>query len=184
MKKTLLLAGVASILAFNAQAFEIKPVVGLDYVYSIADIDSDNNGNELFDDRLSAYAVSAGVKLNDYVGLEAFYQQSETGHKNVDNGKTKDEYRAYGLDLMGYIPMTNVPHLDLIGSLGLANYKVKGYINAEKATKDKLGFRAGFGLQYSITDHIATRVMARYNDLNISGIDNIIDLTAGIRVYF
>ena len=38
MKKMLLLAGVASVFAFNANAMEMKPYVGLDYNYSDAAI--------------------------------------------------------------------------------------------------------------------------------------------------
>ena len=39
MKKTLLLAGVAALFAVNANAMELKPYVGLDYVRSDVDID-------------------------------------------------------------------------------------------------------------------------------------------------
>lgn len=63
MKKTLLLAGVASLFAFNAQALDVKPYVGVDYVYSKADLVSDD-----FDDQWNAYAVSVGTKLNKNFG--------------------------------------------------------------------------------------------------------------------
>lgn len=39
MKKTLLLAGVASVFAFNANAVELLPYVGLDYNYSMLNHD-------------------------------------------------------------------------------------------------------------------------------------------------
>ena len=41
MKKTLLLVGVASLFALNANAVEFKPYVGLDYVYSDAGMKND-----------------------------------------------------------------------------------------------------------------------------------------------
>lgn len=39
MKKSFLLAGVAVLFSANAYAVDIKSYVGLDYVYSMADID-------------------------------------------------------------------------------------------------------------------------------------------------
>ncbi len=191
MKKTLLLAGVASLFSLNAQATEIKPVIGLDYVYSIADIDDvyTEDGVELgMEDKLNAFALSAGVKLNQYVGLEAFYQQSEKADKTTYYIiKTEDKYKAYGLDVIGYLPV--IPQLDLIGSLGVAYYKaeVKASvlgIDLGSDSEDKIGFRFGAGLQYSFNDHIAARLMAKYNYTNIDGLDNIVDVTAGVRYYF
>ena len=190
MKKTLLLAGVASLFSLNAQATEIKPVIGLDYVYSIADIDdSDSEGDysDFYEDKLNAFALSAGVKLNQYVGLEAFYQQSEKADKTTYGIlKVEDKYKAYGLDAIGYLPV--IPQLDLIGSLGVAYYKaeVKFSISGISASdsEDKIGFRAGAGLQYNFNDHIAARLMAKYNYTNIDGLDNIVDVTAGVRYYF
>lgn len=191
MKKTLLLAGVASLFSLNAQATEIKPVIGLDYVYSIADFDdSDSEGDysDFYEDKLNALALSAGVKLNQYVGLEAFYQQSEKADKTTDGIlKVEDKYKAYGLDVIGYLPV--IPQLDLIGSLGVAYYKAEVKysvlgIDLGSDSEDKIGFRAGAGLQYNFNDHIAARLMAKYNYTNIDGLDNIVDVTAGVRYYF
>ena len=193
MKKTLLLAGVASLFSLNAQATEIKPVIGLDYVYSNANFDDfytdDGERLDAAEDMLQTLALSAGVKFNQYVGLEAFYQQSEKADKTTyvedDYYKAKDSYKAYGLDIIGYLPV--IPQLDLIGSLGVGYYKVevKDLVGNEKIIdKDKIAFRIGGGLQYNFNDHIAARVMARYNDTNINGLDNIVDVTAGVRYYF
>ena len=55
MKKMLLLAGVASVFAFNANAMEMKPYVGLDYNYSdaaIAHHDRDWGYFEKFNNRV------------------------------------------------------------------------------------------------------------------------------------
>ena len=190
MKKTLLLAGVASLFSLNAQATEIKPVIGLDYVYSNANFDDfytdDGERLDAAEDMLQTLALSAGVKFNQYVGLEAFYQQSEKADKTTDGIlKVEDKYKAYGLDVIGYLPV--IPQLDLIGSLGVGYYKVevKDLVGNEKIIdKDKIAFRIGGGLQYNFNDHIAARVMARYNDTNINGLDNIVDVTAGVRYYF
>ena len=178
--------------------FRIRPVIGIDYVHSSADFDDDED-SDIFEDKFNAFALSAGIQLNPYFGLEAFYQQSDKGEKSFYSGiiKTQDEYKAYGLDIIGYLPVAS--QLDFIGTLGVAYYKAEvrasvrlwdGSHESESDSKDKLGFRFGAGLQYYITDYLAFRLMARYNYVNIKGpddlykLDNIVDVTAGIRVYF
>lgn len=166
--------------------FRIRPVVGIDYVYSMVDIDdfdTEDGKLDLAKDKLNALAVSAGLQLNPYFGLEAFYQQSEKAKKKtyVEDGyyEIEDQYKAYGLDLIAYYPV--ISQLDLIGSLGVAYFKAEV---KDIGSEDKIGFRFGAGLQYYITDYLAFRLMARYNYTNIDGLDNIVDVTAGIRVYF
>ena len=177
--------------------FRLRPVVGIDYVYSMVDIgdfDTEDGKLDLAKDKLNAFALSAGLQLNQYVGLEAFYQQSKKAKKTTDMGYydyiVEDQYKAYGLDLIAYYPV--ISQLDLIGSLGVAYFKaeVKNLADNKSYNEDKLGFRFGAGLQYYITDYLAFRLMARYNYVNIKGpddlykLDNIVDVTAGIRVYF
>lgn len=192
MKKTLLLAGVAALVAANASAAEIKPYVGLDYVYSMADIDK-VDGYQLFEEDVDAFAVSAGAKLHENFGVEAFYQQSGEG-KNTDtiagiSGVSKFEYKAYGLDVIGYLPVTQ--KLELLGSLGVGYYdvdaklKITAPVEGHSSTSDDgWAWRIGAGAQYNFTENWGARVMARYADLDIDGIDNIVDLTAGIRYSF
>lgn len=62
------------------QTYGIRPYIGLDYVYSMSDID-DYDGINVLEEDLNAFAVSLGLKFNRYVGLETFYQQSEEGEK-------------------------------------------------------------------------------------------------------
>ena len=172
---------------------QIRPVIGIDYVHSSADIDvKDGDGTDLsefLEDKFNAFAISAGFKFNDYFGLEAFYQQSEKATKTTTRGYysfvIEDQYKAYGLDLIAYYPV--ISQLDLIASLGVAYFKaeIKDLVGNENlGSEDKIGYRFGAGLQYYITDYLAFRLMARYNYTNIDGLDNIVDVTAGIRVYF
>ena len=190
MKKSLLYASVAAcVFAFNANAveLEVKPYVGLDYVYSMSDIDK-IDGVKLFEEDLNAFAFSAGAKLHQNFGIEMFYQKSEEGEKKFVNGKTNDEYQSYGLDLVGYLPVTE--KLDLIGSLGIGYYDVdiKLKVNAPAVSGDGddqgAGYRLGFGAQYNFTENWGARLMARYVDIDIDGVDNMVDLTAGVRYSF
>lgn len=182
MKKYLLLAGVASIMSFNANAMEMemKPYVGLDYVYSMVDINSD-----YVEDDLNAYAISAGVKMHKNFGVEAFFQQTEDGKKTAPGGiKTKDKYHAYGVDMMGYMPLGCDEKVELLGSLGLGYYDTEVKLDNHKETDDGWGWRIGAGAQYNFTENMAARMMVRYADVDVDRVDNIVDVTAGVRYSF
>lgn len=190
MKKTLLLAGVAALVSFNANAMEMKPYVGLDYVYSMTDIDK-VDGEKLFEEDLNAFAITAGAKMHKNFGLEAFYQQSrEESKDNNDFTKGKDEYNAFGLDAIGYLPIDHEGKFELLGSLGIGyydvDYKLKDRLSGDRISEgdDGFGYRIGAGAQYNITENVAARVMARYVDLDVDGMDNMVDVTAGIRYSF
>ena len=82
MKKTLLLAGVASFIAFGARAAdfsytnianEIEPYVGADYVYSYAKFGGKAKSMK---DSYHSGSVYMGTRMYDYMGLEAFFQMS------------------------------------------------------------------------------------------------------------
>ncbi len=189
MKKYLLLAGLASVMSFNANAMdmEMKPYVGLDYVYSMMDTD-DVNGITAVEEDLNAYAITAGMKMHKNFGVEAFFQQTEEGKKHHVGGEIKDKYHAYGVDMIGYMPLGCDEKIELLGSLGLGYYDAE--IKAEtadaraKATDDGWGWRLGAGAQYNFTENMAGRVMVRYADVDVEGINNIVDLTAGVRYSF
>lgn len=192
MKKTLLLAGVAGLLfAQNAQAensFEIKPVVGVDYVYS--QIDLEDGASDLWEDKLNAFAISAGVKINKYFGIEAFYQQSEEAEKSHNiyylyNQYSIDatiKYKAYGVDFISYAPIHK--NIDLIGMIGTAYYDADVSLGDITVSEGKFGFRLGAGIQFNFNEQVSLRIMGRHNYTNIEGAKNMLDVTAGIRYYF
>lgn len=181
MKKYLLLAGVASIMSFNANAMdmEMKPYVGLDYVRSMVDINQD-----YAEDDFNAYAISAGVKMHKNFGVEAFFEQTDEGKKHHEGVEIKDKYHAYGLDLMGYMPLGCEEKVELVGSLGLGYYDAELKLNDQKFTDDGWGWRVGAGAQYNFIENMAARVMVRYADVDVEDVDNIVDVTAGVRYSF
>ena len=221
MKKTLLLAAIAGLLSFNANAeycncqqnskplfqpqsryqtqqpqyynqqsqtsdWRIRPVLGADFVYSFVNF-SDDSGiiKEFSEDEFKAFSVSLGAKFNSYFGIEGFYQDSEEGESNKLNyteGKLKTSYIAYGVDLIGYLP-TDVQNVTLLGSLGLGQYEFEGKYETINEKEDKIGIRLGAGLQTSINDNVSFRLMGRYSHINSDSVDNMIDLTAGLRFY-
>lgn len=193
MKKTLLLASVATIASLQAHAWEFKPYIGVDYVYSIADIDKDEVLNKtVFEKKYNNIALDFGLKLHQNFGLEAFAQFSDKGEKSNSfagiNFKTEINYRAFGLDAIGYLPLSN--QFDLLGSVGFAYYDFDEKLTipavnySEKESDDHWALRAGIGAQYSINENFAIRGMLHYNRIDMDGLDHIIDLSAGIRYYF
>lgn len=187
MNKTLLLVGVISVLTFNANAAEIKPYVALDYVHSIADIDK-VEGTKLFEDNFNGAAVALGVNVNRYVSTEIFYQQVAKEDKKFVNSKTEDKYKAYGIDLIGHLPVAE--KFDLLGSVGVAEYKVDYKANiyspavSLKRDDNGLGARLGVGAEYNLTDNWAVRAMARYSWIDIDGVDGMTELSAGVKYTF
>ena len=101
MKKTLLLAGVACLFSFGANAEEYRPYVGLDYVFSNANIKKEYNMKKDY----NSGAVNAGIQIGEYTGLEAFFQQSGERKKNItDTLNNKTKFHAYVLYLYVYMP--------------------------------------------------------------------------------
>ena len=221
MKKTLLLAGIATFFAFSVNAscnceqqsqtlfnspskctqktpsnlpFNIVPVVGADFVYSVLNFSDETDIiKEFAEDEYKAFSVSLGAKFNSYFGIEAFYQHSEEGESTslysygLGYGKLKTSYIAYGADLIGYLP-TNIQNVTLLGSLGLGQYefeaKYDGRYGSVSDTEDGLGIRIGLGMQYNFNNNTSFRVMGRYSHIDSDYVDNMIDLTAGLRFYF
>ncbi len=187
MKKTLLLAGVACLFSFGANAADynmrdLRPYIGIDYIYTNANIKKETGIKKDY----NSGAINAGIRFDDYVGLEAFFQQS--GERKSMKGtpyQTKSEFYAFGLDLFGYMPI-GCDGFNLVGSLGVANYNVKlkyrGHFGSDD--KQRVGYRAGVGMQYDFTENFAARVMYRYTHLGMKEVKNLNEVNAGIRYSF
>ena len=185
MKKTLLLAGVACLFSVSANAMDVakefRPYIGLDYVYSHADY------KDLVLEPKKSYnsgMVSVGTWISPYASLEAFFQQSaevKSHNGTIDHIKTK--FYACGLDAYGYLPL-GCDGFNLLGSLGLANYNMKVKYHQGSDDKQRMGYRVGIGAQYDFTEHFAARVVGRYSFIGAKHLDNLMEVTAGIRYTF
>lgn len=190
MKKSLLMAGMACIISANANAnpqIEPKPYVGLDYVYSDADLSFEDD--TFFEHKFSSLSLNVGAKLHKNFGVEAFYQQSNKEKGDLvqnlitgEIGKTKTSFYGFGVDLMGYLPIYE--GLEAYAGLGLGEYKVKVEFPGAKDSEDKVAPRIGGGLMYNFNEHIAARAGYRYVHLDIDGVDDMSEWTFGVRYNF
>ncbi len=188
MKKTLLLSGVACLISLQANAgyvsdmyHQMAPYIGADYVYSYIKF-----GGPARHMRESYHSpsINLGARMYDYWGLEAFYQQSFKEKRRIDDKKHSAEFLAYGIDMYGYMPVM-CSGFNLLGSLGLANYRFDfRYPEIASKKQNRIGYRAGIGMQYDFTEHFAFRMMGRYTYLNTKRVDNLKEVTAGLRFIF
>lgn len=182
MNKTLLLAGAACLLAVNANAVEIKPYVGLDYNYS--DLKFAHAINNQIEDNYNTWSVNAGARIHDNFGLEAFYQKALNEKRtSVDGDRISSNFRAYGLDAIGYLPTCT--KLEFLGSAGVGKYTMKTRISGDGAETDSgTGYRLGVGAQYNLTENVAVRGMLRHVFVQNSYLDDINELSLGARYTF
>lgn len=174
MKKTLLLAGVASLFAYNANAVEFTPYAGVDYNYSLVDHDSSMNG--VMSGHANSGTVVLGSKVTPYAGVEAFYEISKKEHK-TDN---RSQIQAYGADIMGYLPFGCYGEYQLIGTTGLGWYDAKHNKDNDRGW----GYRLGAGLQYNLTDNWAVRGMYRHVWVDKSVLNSMNEFSVGVRYMF
>jgi len=183
MKNTIatLLVAVSTIaVAANANAeTSFNPYVGVDYNYSNGNVFDHNSGS-----------VNVGTMFNDYFGTEVFYQKSDDDVKNVKGSAEKhtNSFQAYGLDLMGYLPMGCEQEFALLGSIGVGEYTFDNSYNWNGAMNNDdhgYGYRFGLGALYNVTNDIAVKAMARY--VTFEKIENETDMmeyVAGVRYSF
>jgi len=188
MRKTLLLAGVASILSFQAEAGywsevynEMKPYIGLDYIYSNVKFGGPATHMK---DSYHSPSINIGARMYGYWGIEAFYQQAFKEKRSFDGERHSTEFLAYGADMYGYMPV-GCSQFNLLGSLGLANYRFDfRYPDIASKSQNRIGYRAGLGMQYDFNEHFAFRMMGRYTYLGMNRVNNLKEVTAGLRYMF
>ena len=164
-------------------------------------------------DSQDSIALIAGMRFSKHVGFELFYQQSCKDNKSSISstqtigphdynltGEFATGFKAYGFDFNGYIPVSS--YFDFVGILGVAQYKLENSLELHSRYTDhttginhhdiakqdfnenKIGWRVGAGVQLNITNHIAIRGMYKYISLGSKTIDNMNDISVGLRFVF
>lgn len=183
MKKTLAAAAVFMIAFANsakaAQDGEYIPYVGIDYTYTDANVKYDRP-------HYNSGSVNIGTYYNKFFGTEMFYQRSDSHKEGHGADKSKTSFQAYGLDLMGYLPLGCDQTFALIGTVGIGEYIVRNQYSLGKGNRDHgIGYRAGAGVLYNVDENWGIRVLARYVNLNhINDYDHMMEYSAGVRYTF
>lgn len=165
MKKTLLLAGVASLFAINAQAVELTPYVGADYNLNFVNKSSFLDGS--VPGKYHSGSLVLGTKVSPYFAVEAFGELSKHATKKYYPVKSHTEYGAYGLDAFGILPLGCYGEWEVLGTAGIGRYRFEQKfgpksIGSEHGTAHIWGWRLGAGVQYNITDNWGVRAMYRH----------------------
>lgn len=173
MKKVLLLAGLAGMVAANAEAIDVTPYVGLDANYALVDTDSSHS---ISSKDWSLSGVIGG--RTDRFGLEAFYNAGLKEHKSSHDSRIS----GYGIDALVFQQLGCSGRWELVGSAGLANYKLKG--DNDLGTDRGYAERLGAGVQYAMSENATVRVMYHHAWVHSSQLDALDEFTVGIRYAF
>lgn len=187
MKKICMIAVAASALTINAEAADwgmgdmVRPYMGADYIYSHA-----KHGGIAKDAKkgYNSWSVNMGMDIARYTSVEAFFQQSGKRKDHFRDSSLSSEFYAWGMDVYGRMPVM-CSNFNLLGSVGLADYNVKyNFKPGSTDDKQRVGYRGGVGFSYSFTDNVSMRVMGRYSYIGMNSLDNLMEVTAGLRYTF
>ena len=169
MKKTLLLAGIASLVAFNVSATEYLPYVAA----RVARVEVKNNITtsvikEKINDDQYGYRIAGGVMVPFCGGLaQSVRAEVEYGLLNKTHNTVGD---ALGLQTQLQTVLANVyydldtgtavtPYLGV--GVGYARIEEKAW---EKTTEDNLAWNIGVGVSVNLTYNMDVEVGYRYTD--------------------
>jgi len=186
MKTILLLSGVASLLAFQANAADIKPYVGLDAGYSHVEYPIPGYLAS-FSENFGIMNFNVGTKIGKYFGLEVSAQASTTKEDNTNYG-VELSYNSVGIDALGYVPIGNKVEIFASAGVGYYTFDLSKDMYDNFSTHiqySDTAFRIGGGAQYNFNNHWAMRGMVKYAFINADYIvDSVTEVSVGIRYSF
>lgn len=207
------------------KARNFKYYVGLDYNKSQINTGKNNINfnNEAFTnvngidvpaglmlDHQDNIGIVIGTRPHSNLGIEAFYNRaySKNTATQIINGEIGSEYhhmvgtfttkyQAFGIDVLGYLPVTD--YFDFIGFIGLGQYQFDNeaefearYLDQEGVvgrfsydfSEDSLGWRVGGGIQFNIARGLVLRAMYRYIKIKTDAVNSLQEYSVGIRFLF
>ena len=143
-------------------------------------------------------------------GIEAFYNRAYSkniatqiinGEIGSDDhhmvGTFTSKYQAFGVDILGYLPVTD--YFDFIGFVGLGQYQFDNEAEFEARflegnnvdgrfsydfSENSLSWRVGGGFQFNIARGLVLRTMYRYIKIKTDTINSLQEYSVGIRFLF
>lgn len=153
--------------------------------------------------------IILGFRPHTNFGFEAFYNRSYNRNEvtqydavsvgvpnyHMINSYTS-EYQAFGLDLIGYAPITR--YFDIVAMAGLGKYKFKNQATFEARylqgpseysvsynfNESKLAYRVGGGVQFNMADNVVLRLMYKYININSDTIRYLQEYSVSLRFLF
>lgn len=184
MKKITFFLTTAFFVASNlspaaADSYNYTPYAGIDYTYNLVSAMG-------YKPYYNAAGLHIGSDYGRYFGTELFFNLSN-GHKHhKDDTSIKTSYRAYGLDLMAYLPFGKNDCFALLGTAGAGEYIYKITVEPAKHHNEHgFGYRVGGGFKYAFNENWGFRAIARY--INFDKIDfykHAMEYSAGIEYHF
>lgn len=170
MKKMLLLAGVASVFAVNANAFDFNPYLSAKIKYAITENSyTIPTGKYNMDKDLLGGSGALGFRFplaNSAFRIEAEYTRTNDAKKTFrgEQNDVKAELRAQALMFNAYYDFyTKTPFTPYI-SAGLGGARLKLSKEDQAIHQTELAWQLGFGVSYEINEHFAADFGYRYID--------------------
>lgn len=154
-----------------------------------------------------------GARPHSNLGIEAFYNRaySKNTVTQIDNQTVNHsdyhmvntfvtKYQAYGVDFLGYLPVTD--YFDFIAFVGLGEYRLDNsahvevnYLEGSVGTpavdsasfdfsEKQLAWRVGGGIQFNIARGLVLRSMYRYIKLRTDTVNSFQEYSIGVRFLF
>ena len=171
MKKMLLLAGVASVFAFNANAFEFSPYLSAKAKYAFTDNSvSVANDKHSIDKNLFGGSAALGLRFpfcnHSALRIEAEYNRTadakKTFHDDVIEGQGKVRVQALMFNAY-YDISTKTPFTPYIGA-GMGGARLK-YSQGDRAIhQTEFAWQVGLGVSYEFNSHLSADLGYRYVD--------------------
>ncbi len=181
MRKTLLLAGVACLLAANASAAELNPYVSGKLTYSDISYNGTNVwktgvGKDKLSDDVLGGSVAAGLSMMAPGGAvrgELEYNLNGEAKKSMGvtsaNIPGEMKLRSQSLMLNAYYDInTNSAFTPYVGAgIGFAKVKAKltSSVMNTNADSTKMAWQVGAGVAYALNDNVAIDLGYRYTDM-------------------
>lgn len=166
-----------------AASGHFNPYIGVDAARTV--VDFKNGVNNILDDTANGYHVYVGNRFTRFFGIEAgFFDTFYNSHNSVV-GTTKWKTHGWNVDLVGYYPIDSAGRFEVLGTAGGTWASIRAKLGtAGDAEEEDINPRFGLGLQYSITDHVAARGMARWQSTGFKDAGDVWTYSAGLNYNF
>ncbi len=147
---------VSSFSVANADSYNYKPYVGIDYAYT-------HTTAKGFNPYYNVVGLHIGSDYSKYFGTELFFNLSNGNKRHISDSSIKTSYRSYGLDLLAYLPIGCSNRFSLLGTTGAGEYVYKTTFVPEKHNNEHgIGYRFGGGFKYALDKNWGFRIITRY----------------------